>query len=471
MKRLIRILVISAAVLAVLLAGGMWYLNRWLTSPETRALVEKELSKALKMPLTFQALDISVWGGVHAEGISVQDGGTRFFESSSFTAKHRLTPLLSGKFVFSEITIDSPRCIMVQRPDGSWRLPQLPQEAKPKVAQSTEPKGPKPATPKPKEKEARVHIEKLVVSNGQVDFYDKEHKPVASAAGVTISLKDVSEHSVEGRVKAARVVWNGIMGLSDFSAGVSNSKEKGLIIPNFVAKAGGGTIEGGYSRKPEKPAKYSVKVRLTDVDINQAIADGEVPAPNIEGKLSGNIELKGTGDDTKLMNGKAILAFKDGNFRDLEFYRDIGTKLGMEELANFNIPEAKADIVVWNGRLKVQPITISAPPLALKATGTAKLDGKLDLDAQLFAHSDFVAKRGMVAAQFGPPDAAGMRAVPFEVDGTLTKPKHNLAERLTGTKDKRVQQVMAFDEALRLIAPPSKSAPPPAAPAGRQTQQ
>jgi hypothetical protein len=61
--------------------------------------------------------------------------------------------------------------------------------------------------------------------------------------------------------------------------------------------------------------------------------------------------------------------------------------------------------------------------------------------------------------------------LPFEIDGTLTKPKHNLVERLTGTKDKRVQQVMAFDEALRIIAPPPKTATPPVAPAGRATRQ
>ncbi len=470
MKRLVRILLISAAVLAILFACGAWYLTRWLKSPETRALVEKELSKALKMPLTFQALDISVLGGVRADGISIQDGGTQFFESTSFVAKHKLAPLFSGKFVFSEITIDSPRCIMVQRDDGSWRLPQLPQEPKPKVASDS--KEPKPAaTPKPKDKDGRVLIEKLVANNGQVDFYDKEHKPVASATGVAIVFKDVSEHTVEGRVKAAQIVWNGMLGVTDFSAGVSNSKEKGLIIPSFVAKAGGGTIEGGYSRKPEKPAKYSAKIKFNGVDLTRAISDGQVPTPNVMGTLSGNIELKGTGDDMKSPDGKASLVFKDGSCKEIEWLTDVGGKLGMEELANFSIPVATADITIWKGRLKIQALAISAPPLTLKATGTAKLDGKLDLDAQLFADQKFLADRGAVAAQFGPADANGLRSLPFEIDGTLTKPKHNLVERLTGTKDKHIQQVMAFDEALRMLAPPQKNGTPPAAPAGRPKQQ
>src|SRR3954468_6645473 len=88
-RRLARIVVISAAVLAVLFVGSLWYISHWLHSPETRAALERELRKALKMPIAFQAVDISLWSGVKAEGVTVQDGPTQFFESSTFTAKHR----------------------------------------------------------------------------------------------------------------------------------------------------------------------------------------------------------------------------------------------------------------------------------------------------------------------------------------------------------------------------------------------
>src|SRR5436190_2505235 len=139
------------------------------------------------MPLKFNSLEISLWGGVRAEGVSVQDGGTQFFESTRFTAKHRLAPLFSGRFVFSEVHIDSPRFTVVQRADGSWKLPQLPGEQKTaKAEKSPEDKTAKPAgTPKPK-KESKVFVEKLLVTNGQADFFDKDHKPVASAMGVRI---------------------------------------------------------------------------------------------------------------------------------------------------------------------------------------------------------------------------------------------------------------------------------------------
>lgn len=468
MKRLTRIFIISAAVVVALLLGGWWYLSMWLRSPETRALVERELSKAIKMPLKFNSLEISLWGGVRAEGVSIQDGGTQFFESTRFTATHRIAPLFSGRFVFSEVTIDAPRFTMVQRGDGSWKFPQLPEAEKaPKLEQAASDKTPKPAaTPKPK-REPKVFVEKLLVTNGQVDFFDKDHKPVASANGVRITLKDVNEQKVEGRIMAAQLLCNGIANLTDFSAGVSNSEEKGLIIPDFVAKAGGGTITGGYSRKPEKPAKYSAKVKVQDVDIGKAISESGVPAPNVTGLLSAAIDVRGVGNDTKQLSGSAKLTFKNGTCREIEMVNDIGGLLQMEEFANFGIPEATADISIWNGRLNIKPLSITAPPLGLTATGTAKLDGKLDLDAKILADESFIAKRASVASQFEPADANGKRALAFEVNGSLTKPKHNLLERLTGTKDKRMQKVIAIDAALSTLAEGQEAEARPTAKPGK----
>ena len=465
MRRLARILIIVAAVLAAVLIGGMWYLNRWLKSPETHAHVERELSKALKMPLKFQALTLSLWGGLHAEGVSVQDGGTQFFDSTSFSAKHRIGPLLTGRFVFSEVVIDSPRFVVIQRPDGSWKLPELPEHLKEKPKPKEDPTTPKPAgTPKQKKKGPDVLVENVIVTNGQADFYDKDHKPFLSASGLRITLQDVREDRLMGRVAVSRLVWYGNFGLSNFSAGVSYSKEKGLILPDFVAKIGGGTVKGGFARGPEKPPKYSAKLKITDAEIGQARKDGDVAESELTGLVSANIELRGTGDDTKQMSGKATVSLKNGSCREFDLIRDIGTFFRIEDIANFGIPDAQADVVIWNGRLNIKPLTVSAPPLGLSATGTAKLDGRMELQAILSADAKFVANNTLIAQQFTEADANGMRSLPFQINGTLTRPKHNLKERLTGTKDKTMQKVIITDAVINAVtegleAPPEKRKP------------
>jgi type II secretion system protein N len=454
-RRLARILVIAAAVLAAVLIGGMWYLNRWLKSPETHAHVERELSKALKMPLKFRSLTISLWGGLHAEGVSVQDGGTQFFDSTSFSAKHRIGPLLTGRFVFKEVAIDAPRFVVVQRPDGSWKLPELPDELKDKPKPKEDPAKPatpKPAgTPKPKKKGPDVLIEKVLVTNGHADFYDKNHKPFLSASGLKIMLQDVREDNLMGRVLVSRLVWFGKFGLNNFSAGVSYSKEKGLIVPDFVAKVGGGTVTGGFARKPEKPPKYSAKIKISDVEIAQARRDGDVVESELTGLLNAAIEVRGTGNDTKQMAGKATVSLKNGSCREFDMIRDIGMFFRIEDIANFGIPDAHAEVVIWNGRLNIKPLNVSAPPLGLSASGTAKLDGKMDLQAILSADAKFVANNPVIAQQFSETDASGMRSLAFQINGTLTKPKHNLKERLTGTKDKTMQKVIITDAVINAV--------------------
>lgn len=467
-KRLVKVLLITAVVVVALLFAGVAYLNRWIKSPETHAHVESELSKAVKLPLKFKTLTLSVWGGLKAEGVTVPDQKGDFFHAPSFTAKHRLWSLFAGRFVFEEIAIDSPKFVLHERPDGKWTAPKLPTNAKagrdaekkkgaPESANTA-----KPAS-KPKKK-SDVLIEKIKINDATVEMIDKAGKPFASAQGVRISLKDVREDKLEGRVSASRVVLHGYLAISEFTAGVSNSEEKGLIIPDFVAKVGGGKAMGGYSRKDEEPkSKYSAKLTLKNVDVTRAALDGGAPPPNLIGKLNGTVTIRGTNDNTKELSGDAVLKFTDGSCREIETVRDIGEALKLDVAADFGIPEANADIKIWNGRFTVNALNISAPPLALTATGTAKLDGKMDLAADLIADGDFLAKQGALSSQFGPPDKQGRRTLAFNVTGTFTKPKNNLKERITGTKSKKEQTAILIGSALEAAfpRPPAKAAKDP----------
>jgi type II secretion system protein N len=459
-KRLLKILIITIVVLVVAAFGGVWYLNRWLKSPETHAHVERELSKALKLPLKFKSLELSLLGGLRAEGVTVPDDGYNFFEVSSFSAKHRLLPLIRGDIAIEEIVVDGAKFTLVQRADGSWKTPGLPDDLKPakKPDAADKPKA-ADAQPKPKKKGPQVLIDRIAITNGSAHLYDKDRKSFLSAHGLRISLKDVRNENLMGRVIAERLVLHGALAVTDFSAGVSHSEKKGLIIPDFVAKCGGGTISGGFARKDEKPAaRYSGKAQIVDVDLTRASLDGDGPPPNLTGTLSANFEVRGTGDDTKTMSGKGTITFRNGSCREIETVKQYGEVLQLDEVANFGIPLATAEIQIWNGRLNVKPLQISAPPLMVTATGTARLDGKLDLAAVLGADAKFLETRPSVAGQFAPPDASGMRTMPFHVYGTLTKPKNDLREKLAGSKDSRVQKAVAIEAAIESIFGPGAPA-------------
>lgn len=471
MKRLVKILVIAVVTVVVLLFAGVWYLNRWIESPETHAQVERELSKALKLPLKFKSLTLSLTGGLKAEGVTIPDSAGNFFAVPSFTAKHRFSSLIKRKLIFEEINVDAPKFVMVQRPDGKWKLPDLPPELQAeldakKKAKSDKPKTPKPENappPKPKEKkESDLLIESIKITDGSIEMIDKDGKPFASAQGLRIKLGDVNDEKLEGHVAINRIVLHGYLAIADFSAGISNTPEKGLIVPKFKAKVGGGTAEGGYSRKEGKPkSTYSGTIKIENVDITRAALDGGAPPQNLMGIFSGSAFVRGTNDDLDEISGDATLHFANGTCREIEMVKEIGEMLQIDDAAGFSIPSASAVVKIWHGKLDIKSLDISAPPLALSATGTGKIEGKLMLAAKLIAGADFVAKHPALAPQFSPPDANGKQFVAFDVDGSFTKPKNNFKERITGTKSKNTQTAILIGTALdAAIKPPKKEGEP-----------
>ncbi len=477
MKRLAKILIITALVAAVLLVAGVWALNHWLRSPELHAHVEKELSKSLKMPLKFQTLSLSLWGGLRADGITVPDHDGNFFEASGFSAKHKLLSLLRGRLEFDEILVNKPKFFIVQREDGNWRGPELSAEIKAELdarkkanaeAKAKEPKKPKTAAKPAGKKGPEVTVARIIISDGTAEMLDKHRKPFLSAHGLNADFADVREDRLQGWVAIQDLVLHGQCALSGVSA-ILSDKDKGLNITELKARVGGGTVSGSFKSKGGEPGPpFAAKLVLVSVDISKAAMDAGGKPPNLDGTLSATVELKGAADTRKSWVGKGSLTLLNGTCREIEMVRDFGSVLQFEEAANFSIPEARAEVQLAFDRINIHPLTIIAPPLALTAEGVARIENKLTLNATLWADAKFIAKRAALEPQFGPPDAHGRRGVAFEITGSLSKPKNNLKEKVTGTNDSRIQKLILIDSALDVLGGAFKK--PDAKPEKRKPQ-
>ncbi len=464
MKRFRKILLVVLSALVVLGGIGVWWLNRWLQSPAMHAHIERELSKAIRVPLKFQALSISPWGGISATGISVPDVKGNFFEASNFSANYSLRALLSGRLVFTVITVNGPKFVVIQQPGGDWKAPPLPPDLQAELDAKKKPKAPKPkadqapATPKPpattkQKSKPDVLVEKLLITGGAAELYDEFGAPFATLSDLKLNLPGITEDKLDGSLRIGHAVLYGKLAMRNLFIGVSYSEAKGFISPNFSGALGGGKISGGFATMPGKGTElgmpYSARLELTDVDVASAAAEASAEPPNLTGILSGSLTLKGVGDHRKLMEGKGTITLKNGIFRELEMIHQLGEFLRLEEVAQFGIDEAKLDFRIGNDRLFVEPLTINADPLILSASGTSRLDGKMTLNANISVSEEFLVKRSQIAGQFGPPDENHRRSLPFDVAGTWTKPKSNLLERFTGTTDKTKQKIIVGESVLR----------------------
>lgn len=472
MKRLGKIVLILLAVIAVLLLAGFWMLNRWVKSPTVHAHIERELSKAARLPLKFSTLSVSPRGSIIATGVTVPDGKGNFFEASRFTAQYSPVSLVGGKLVISDIQIDGPKFVIMQDATGKWRTPPLPPDIqaeldarkkpkKPKSSAASADATPKPAsTPKPKSG-PDVSVAKITIKNGAAELYDEKGAPFATLSEIRITLPSITEDKMEGILSVGFAVLYGKLALRDLQAGVSYSETKGFISPSFQASVGGGKVSGSFATMPEKEKDlgmpYSGKLTLANVDILRACSEASAEPPNLTGLLSGNATIRGVGNHRKLMQGKGSITLKNGSFQELEMIRQLGEFLEIQDAAHFGIENSVLDFQIGNDRLFVDSLTIAAPPLGLSAKGTSKLDGKMDLDAVLSVPESFLEKRASITAQFSAPDAAGRRMLAFDVNGNWTKPKSNILERVTGTTNKTEQKLKLGETILLRAAEEAKA--------------
>jgi hypothetical protein len=120
-------------------------------------------------------------------------------------------------------------------------------------------------------------------------------------------------------------------------------------------------------------------------------------------------------------------------------------------LAKFQIADAIANFQIANEQVTLAPMEISTPPVGLTISGPVAFDGALNLTAFLSAPADMVAAQPMLAGNFSPPDANNRRSVPFHITGVVGKPRQDLADALTGTKDHRQQNIIGGASAIGAI--------------------
>ena len=476
MKRLAKYLGITAAVLALLLCAGGWIVNRRLQSPAFRTAFEQELSRALRMPVKTGSLTFSAWSGLTVQGLTVAGADGNAFEVAGVSASHRLSSLLRGKLTLNEVRIVQPRLRLVEDAAGNWRLPRN-ESATPAplvgavpapASQSSAPTA-VPAAPAP-EKIAKspVTIARIVLSNGTVELLDKTRAPFATLTGLNVTLNDATAENFSGSFEIQRATLHGWLAL-DKLTGLVNRDGRTIRVSQLAANSGGGTVSGEATWT--EGATGTAAVKLDHISVALTAQDAGAVNPRVGGILSGEAQFAGLGADKNFLTGSGTLSLRGGNCREIELLRQIGEVLQIAAIASFEISDVATTFRIAQGQITLASADVSAPPVGVTLTGPVAFDGALNLSGILHAPADFVERHALVSSQFSPPDANGRRGVQFNITGTLKKPRQNLAEKLTGTKDRKQQRIIAAGSILSALMDRKKPQPAQPAPQPAPAQQ
>jgi hypothetical protein len=209
-----------------------------------------------------------------------------------------------------------------------------------------------------------------------------------------------------------------------------------LEFRNFHATLGGGTL-GGHISLALNPLRtsYALSLNLDHASIPQLLTDASFAPSSAQGTVLGELTLSGIAGQGASMQGKGSLFCKEAVIQPVDFLKQIGQLLSIDELQLLRLAEGQCAFRIVEGHLIVDDLLLRSENLILTAKGPLQATGELDLDSRLLFNARLTARlRGLLGSQLSPAPEPGYSQVSFHVSGSPQSPKTDLLQRLTGLR-------------------------------------
>ena len=142
----------------------------------------------------------------------------------------------------------------------------------------------------------------------------------------------------------------------------------------------GGRLEGNVSLGRTDDG-WSANIKLYGIDIKQINDEYSFLEKDVRGRLTATIELRGKGEDTALLEGKATVDINNGWLADIPLLADAVMSLLSLGLPKGNsITDAEIECEIGGGKIHFEKIVLTGTSVPITGDGTIKLDGgELDL--------------------------------------------------------------------------------------------
>ncbi len=461
MQRFAKPVLISALGVVIIYAAAVLSANIYLQSAGVQARLRESTSKAAGFPVEIRSTSYTPWSGLVVSGVVVQHSGEAkmpFLDVANVGVSLRTLPLFSGRFEVAEVRINNPILATFQKKDGSWSRPA---EFKPAPAPAPPPPAvvaaPVEVTPPPADDNMVIapvatptqtpnaiveapHSQPVVlppgieVREGAAFFDDVRGRRVLVLHGIRVSVKPAADGSVTGRFHVddaeifGRLIPKSIRGTFFWRNGH-------LEIPDLEADWCEGSLAGKVAVATQGERRFSGTLKAAAIGLHQLAVDAGIRADGTKGKLFGDIEIAGVAGRPDTFAGKAHVELRSARFEPVEFVRQIGELLAIQELQMLELKTATADFTIADEKVQTDNLILESENLIFEVDGPIGFDQKLDLDAKLHLNDRLRRDlRGLVGSNLKPSKREGFHHIPFSVDGTLSRPKSNLIEKAVGSR-------------------------------------
>lgn len=439
MRKFAKIFLVAGAVLLGLYALALLGLNIYLQSETLQRRIRSSASQAVGMPVSIRGTHYTPWSGFCVSGISVPSrdapGRPPAFEIESVSFRFGLWGLLHGRLSIQEVLVTKPTIVLFSKPAPT---PSPTPPAVADVAPTDQVTGgsvitppPLPAAkPVPTPGPQLVELHAIRVTQGTFRSYDAKGALILGLDGVDVKANVGADKKAEGKFLIAETSLG--VSLHPKKATGSFSWEKGtLIIPDLRAEWAGGKLSGTLD---VNPARDFVATAAAEGLLLKILAtDAGIGAEGTRGSLYAKGRLKGRAGQPETYVGGVDVTVHEARIQPADFIRQIGELTGIQELQTLELKTAEGKFSIRDKKVVTESAVLESANLILDATGPTGFDGKMKLQARLHLNDRLRGNlAGLLGSNFKPSDREGYQQVPFNITGTVSRPKTDLLEKLTG---------------------------------------
>lgn len=298
MKKFLVISTVTIIVLIGLAIGGvLLFANSFVNSQ--KGFVEQQLSSALGAPITLEDIDVRLFPrlALHAYNVVLKDpsDGTAGLTLADLRAEVDLIPLLSKKFIITEILLDTPVVTLVKNQSGT-SIKGMNAGQQPANAAAPTPAPPATAPATATSTPLDLKVERVLIKNGTVNLPADPKQKGTSITAINLDAAvsiDGQKISVPTLSLAAKL--NDALPMTLTSQQVSFSQEDGgvsLSSADLQSDAGTLSLKGSFNTKSNAG---TITVNSTGIDLLKLSRALATTAPDINRySPSGNVALDGT---------------------------------------------------------------------------------------------------------------------------------------------------------------------------------
>ncbi len=450
---------------------GVLFANMYLQSRGVQARLHDAITHATGLPVTINRTYYTPWSGLAISGVAVPPVHpameSPLISIESVKVSLSLSALLQGRIHIRDIILTNTRIVSRQKTDGSWAFNQRPEIAGiPPLVPSLDalPSGTVPPSPDTNVQAIPPRpdfiIEAFHIRSGSLIFYMADGSPGLELSGISL-VSNINENGhAHGTFHAKKTSLGGVVRPTGLG-GSFTWHDNQLHMPDINATWGGGLVVASFSLISSPVPSFTLNVTAENVSLASVAADAGFDPEGTDGFLAGTLTLIGQPGLVATYSGNARIHCSEARMLPIAPVRQLGDMLQIREFQMLELDTARAELLVADGKIRVEEITLATKNVILDARGDASFDGSLALQAR-FHISDPLRRRtaGILGKKFTASDITGFSHMPFTITGTIHHPKTDLLERIGGA---RLQRELGglLKNILQLPSARGKAAPTP----------